>query len=216
MNESYIFKYDEKIHKWYKITLEDNDEIIQSYNKKRLIPVNNNNTTGMYGFIAESSSKNPRSRVINNYTDVNYNRTMDTIERINAYMTAEDYMLEMKFKINDKSSETQIKTHLGATSKKSYKIGLNCIQNATTSGKAMLHKLKILFADLYKEKIMYKNEIVNETIFKIIKNLSVCDQIALSLKILDIVKYKNVRWFLSPYDTEYFIPSKYNINIIKE
>ena len=61
-----------------------------------------------------------------------------------------------------------------------------------------------------------KNEIVNETIFKIIKNLSVCDQIALSLKILDIVKYKNVRWFLSPYDTEYFIPSKYNINIIKE
>ena len=213
MNPTQIYTYEEKTKRWNKIFIEDNDEIIQLYNKKRLLAVNNSGA-GMYGFIAESNSKTPRSKIINTYITNSYNRTIETLERMLSYMQTDDSILDLKFKINDKSSETQLITHLGKPSKKTYKIGLNCMQNATTAAKTMLVKLKVLFSDIFKEPIKYKNEVIDDSIFKPLKLLSICEQIALSLKILDIVKYKNVRWFLSPYDTEYFIPIKYNLDII--
>jgi hypothetical protein len=210
MNPVQVYKFDETKGgiKWVKIYLEDNDEILQAYHRKRLLPVYT-----IYGFIAESNSKNPRSKVINSYTTNSYNRTTETLERMASYMQSDDNMLDMKFKINDKSNEQQVTTHYGKPSKKSYKIGLNCLQNATTAAKAMLIKLKLMFSDI-NATIEYKNEVINETLFKSIKTLSECDQIAIALKILDIIKYKNARWFLSPFDTEYFIPIKNNLGII--
>jgi hypothetical protein len=221
MNPAQMYKFDENKtssdghrnwNKWVKIYLEDNDDVVQAYNRKRLVPVNNS-STGIYGFIAESNSKNPRSKVINSYTTNSFNRTIETLERMASYMHSDDNMLDMKFKINDKSNETQITTHYGKPSKKSYKIGLNCLQNATTAAKSMMVKLKLMFSDI-NAKIEYKNEVITDTLFKGIKTMSECDQIAITLKVLDVIRYKNVRWFLSPFDTEYFIPIKNNIEVM--
>jgi hypothetical protein len=45
----------------------------------------------------------------------------------------------------------------------------------------------------------------NDLIYKLY-NKDECEKIALLLKILDIIKFNNVRWFLSPFETEYFKP----------
>jgi len=201
-NYNYIYKFNDKINKWIKIIVDESDSIVMNYNEYDLIPVNNN-ITGIYGFMADSYTKFPRVKNIYNNKKQNFNRTLNTINKINSYIQSNDNLNNIKFKFNNKINENVKSTFDGDKSKKTFKSGLNCNQN-TTQARELLATLFNMFKN---EEIYYKdNRITVEFLEEELYYYTECDRIAILLKILDIIEYKKVRWFLSPFETEYFIP----------
>ena len=91
----------------------------------------------------------------------------------------------------------------GNLSKKSFKSGVNCLQSIAEA-KELLNTLINLFTE---NELYYENNYIDpEILLDKIYHYSECDKISILLKILDIIKYKNVRWFLSSFETEYFRP----------
>ena len=202
-NHKYATKLDRKKAVWIdKIIFDDNDSVIKHYNSEPQIQVNNK-IDGFYGFISTSYTKNPRKKFIINDETLNYSKTQDAIARLNTYIKNFEDLNNLKFKFNNKTKENIKNTFAGNLSKKSFKSGINCMNN-TIEAKELLTLLEdlfnnndLIFGDYH---IKY-----NDLIYKLY-NKDECEKIALLLKILDIIKFNNVRWFLSPFETEYFKP----------
>lgn len=211
-NSKYALKYDNNMNKFVKIILDDNDPVVNDYNEQDLTPVNNVNS-GLYGFLANSNSKFPRDKKIYTNKKLFYNRTINTIDRLNRYIKTRKDIEDLKFKFNNKNNENIKNTGEGDLSKKTFTIGLTCSQNL-----AQVKELFDLLHSIYRENvIMYNgNKIDVESLLEKLngKFYNDCFKIAILLKILDIVELKNVRWFLSPFETEYFIPLNNIDNIL--
>lgn len=201
-NYKNIYKFDERVNKWIRLNLDDNDDIILNYNKAKLRPLNTY-TNGLYGYIADKAT---RVKTIYNNTTRTYSKLRDTLYNLNSYIKRPDDISNFNFKINDKTDEHKMTTFHGDESKRSIKIGLNCKQNINAA-KEFIGKLEdIINSDAFKSQCKIN---INEFLQSLeLHSQTNCNKIIYILKLLDLYNYKNVKWFLSPFETEYYIPIK--------
>lgn len=202
-NNKYVSKLDNKKGIWIdKLILDDNDSVIKHYNSEPQTRVNDKNE-GFYGFISTSYTKNPRKKFIISDESLNFSKTQEALTRLLTYIKNYEDLNTLKFKFINKSKENIKNTFGGNLSKKSFKSGVNCLQSIAEA-KELLNTLINLFTE---NELYYENNYIDpEILLDKIYHYSECDKISILLKILDIIKYKNVRWFLSSFETEYFRP----------
>ena len=208
-NNIYIFFDHTKIYKfnnnsWNYIILDEYDDIIKKYNSIEIKQINNN----MYGFITTSAAKNPRIKYIISYDNYNYNNLQNTLIRLNSYIKKQDDLNNLVFKYNYKKDEIKKNNFDGNISKKTFKSGRSCINDISQANVIFNYIKNEIY---FKDKIQYyanntKYFINNNFLFNYINNYNLCDKIAILLIILDIIEYQNFRWFLSPYELEFYSP----------
>lgn len=170
-------------------------------------------TDGIYGFLAPPKVTRAKTMTVDaNVVDVELIKK--TLKNLNSYVKVQRDTETLKFKIVDKHSESTREKRSGGRSAKTFSSGIICTTKNESAIGEIVSTIDVVFNSsklVFSDPITGEENIVPSDIFEggrfIANNKNtLCNKLEIALRLLDYVNYDDKKWFLSPFEIEYYRP----------
>lgn len=184
-------------------------------------------SSGIYGYLAPGTDNRAVSVLKDSLAPVNLNKVLATVTRTNTYIVTDRHSNSLQFKIVNKRDETHKLTKAGTSTSKTQAKGISCKSNTEAKLTQLLDTLTNVFEDEEEQPSVLLPEVLVEIMGDLRLDLDIdtlqgtegthnfyntaskpskCTTIEFILRLLDYAEYKDRRWFLSPFEIEFYRP----------
>lgn len=205
MNGSYHFNKRSNI--WIEHVI--GDDLGSYINSQKLTPVNvmltEKNYNGIYGYIGLSGNRKTPNIIDDEY--ISYQTITDSVKKINNEIKNKYVAEKLRFKILNNVDKKVEYTQTKAKSTRSLAKGIVCSSQNQGKILALVGILKDLLEQIKKDKVKKDGHVIDSN--KIIRVIGLdkhglCDQMEKLLRLIDYITFDNKRWFLSPFELQYY------------
>lgn len=167
---------------------------------------------GIYGFLAPAKVTRAKTMTVD-AIPVDIELVKRTLKNLNSYVKVQRDTETLKFKIVDKHIESVREKRAGGRSAKTFSSGIVC----TTKNESVIGDIIAVIDEIFATDILNYDDPLNgestvpSDIFdssKFVANnkTTLCNKLEIALRLLDYINYNDKKWFLTPFEIEYYRP----------